>query len=88
MLKDWLSTLDPFSPAEIEAACRQHVKQHPTQRPNEGHIYAIAAANRIADRKRLALPAPQERRPEPSEESKRRVAEMVANAGMVRGMNK
>ena len=56
MIRDWLDALEPFSVAEVEAACREHVRENPSQRPNEGHICKRLNARRALARKRLALP--------------------------------
>lgn len=58
MLRDWMDILDPFSQAEIDAACRAWLREHPREKPRPGDmVAAIGAARRAL--------APRTREPEP-----------------------
>jgi hypothetical protein len=57
MLADWMDILGPFSPAEINAACKLWKADNPSRRPNPGHIAGLINDER--GRFVAALPKPE-----------------------------
>lgn len=79
ILADWMAILEPYTPDEITASCRDWLREHPDRRPRPGDIAKpiIAARGRLLAASRK--PEPEAERPEPV--SKERAAQILADAG-------
>lgn len=63
VLRDWCDTLQEWHPDSVLAALRKHRKDHPSRRPNPGHILAIlteAWGRRNAEQVKAAFTPPPE----------------------------
>lgn len=81
-MTDWMDALQDYGLAEVQRACKQAIEENPNKCPNEGHVKGIIIRNR--GKELQALPKPVEAsapRSEPDEESKARVAKLVAGVG-------
>lgn len=82
LIMDWIEALCDFPLDEIQAACREAVRDNPDKMPNEGHILKRIIAKRAEIRR--AAPKPEAPRnypsmdPEAQAERKRKAEEILA----------
>jgi len=93
ILADWADTLEDWTQEQILYGLRKWRDDNPSKKPNPSHVLGILKTLRgKAEAKRAAISAPA-REPEPHltaeerEASRKRVADLVANAGFAKRIN-
>jgi hypothetical protein len=75
LMTDWMDVLQDYLLSEVQAACREWVRNNPRKMPNEGDILRLIQASRTAEWQRRKAEMP----PKP-EKKRERVTGEVSNS--------